>query len=99
MTGPRRVPRAATPAHTPIACPRSLGGNTLVMMESVEGMIRAPPIPMTAREAIRTSAEPAKAAATEPDTNTRSPAFRASFRPNRSPRAPMVSRSPANTRT
>jgi hypothetical protein len=99
ITGPRMMPNPATPAHTPMARPRSRAGNTLVMMERVEGMIRAPPIPMAAREAISTLAEPAKAEATEPATNTSRPMFRASFRPNRSPRAPMVRRSPANTST
>ncbi len=68
------------------------------MMDRVEGMIRAAPIPMAAREAIRTSGAPAKAEAPEPATNTSRPALRVSLRPNRSPRAPMVSSSPANTR-
>ena len=66
-------------------------------MDRVEGMIRAAPIPMAARAVIRTSAEPAKADAAEAAAKTSRPALRASLRPNRSPAAPMVSSSPANT--
>ena len=42
----------AVPAHTPMALPRSFGGKTLVMIESVAGMMNAPPMPMNARVAI-----------------------------------------------
>ncbi len=47
------MPRAATPAQIPIALPRSTGSvKTLVMMDSVDGMMNAPPMPMNARVAI-----------------------------------------------
>lgn len=36
-------------AHTAIARPRSLGGKMSVMIDSVEGMIKAAPIPIAAR--------------------------------------------------
>ena len=45
------------PAHTPIALPRSLGGKTLVMIDSVAGMMNAPPMPMNARVAMSWSAD------------------------------------------
>ena len=61
ITGPRTIPSPATPAHTPMARPRSFSGNTSVMIERVDGMISAAPIPIAAREPIRTSAEPANA--------------------------------------
>jgi hypothetical protein len=42
-------------AHTPIARPRSAGGKTLVMTARVVGWTAAPPMPMTARQAISSS--------------------------------------------
>ena len=48
--GPDAMPIADTPAHTPIAFARSRGSwNTLVMIESVAGMMNAAPTPMSAR--------------------------------------------------
>src|SRR5829696_6057245 len=46
------VPAPATPAHTPTAPARSSGGNTLVTIESVIGMIIAAPTPETVLSAI-----------------------------------------------
>src|SRR5215211_5498242 len=46
------VPAPATPAHTPTAPARSPGGNTLVTIESVIGMIIAAPTPETVLSAI-----------------------------------------------
>src|ERR1700682_6091803 len=43
VTGPRPMPRADTPAQMPMALPRSPGlVKTLVMMDSVAGMMNAP---------------------------------------------------------
>ena len=81
-----------------MALPRSWAGNRLVMIDSVAGMINAPPMPMKARVAINWPDEAAMAEATEPSPNSRKPACRAPRRPKRSPRLPAVSRSPANTR-
>ena len=52
MSGPSATPTPAVPAHTPIALPRSFAGKTLVMIESVAGMMNAPPMPMNARVAM-----------------------------------------------
>ncbi len=50
-TGPIASAIAETPAHVPIALPRSSGGNALVMIDSVAGIISAEPMPCTARQA------------------------------------------------
>ena len=97
-TGPRMIPRPATAAQAAMARPRSGPVKTLVMMERVAGMINAPPIPIAARAAIRVLAESAKAAAIELSPNNTSPMLSASLRPKRSPRAPIVSSNPANTK-
>ena len=52
-SGPRPMPIAAMPAQIPMAFPRSSRGNTLVMIESVAGMMSAAPTPIAARIAIR----------------------------------------------
>ncbi|GBD45779.1 hypothetical protein HRbin41_00595 [bacterium HR41] len=44
-TGPIASASADTPAHVPIARPRSWGGKTLEMIDSVPGIIRAAPTP------------------------------------------------------
>ncbi len=41
--GPRMIPMPDTPAQMPMARPRSLGGKMFVMIDSVAGMINAPP--------------------------------------------------------
>ena len=50
-SGPSARAIAETPAHVPIALPRSAGGKALVMMHSVAGIISAAPRPWTARTA------------------------------------------------
>ena len=52
MSGPRPTPTAAIAAQTLMALPRSCCGKTSMMIDSVEGMISAPPIPIAARAAI-----------------------------------------------
>ncbi len=67
VIGPSPMPSADTPAHTPIALPRSLGSvKTLVMIDSVDGMMNAPPMPMSARVAISALADGANAESAEP---------------------------------
>ena len=67
VIGPRPMPSADTPAHTPIALPRSSGSvKTLVMIDSVDGMMNAPPMPISARVAISASADGANADSAEP---------------------------------
>ena len=77
MIGPMPMPSADTPAHTPIALPRSLGSvNTFVMIDSVAGMMNAPPMPISARVPISTSADDANAESTEPMPKTARPMAR-----------------------
>ncbi len=99
VIGPRPSPNADTPAHTPIALPRSAGSvNTLVMIDNVDGMMNAPPTPINARVAISMSAEDDNADITDPAPNTARPNARNRYLPKRSPRLPAVRSSPANTK-
>ena len=50
-TGPMASASALTPAHVPIALPRSCGGKALVMIERVAGIMNAAPTPWAARPA------------------------------------------------
>ena len=52
MIGPRPTATPAVAAQKPIARPRSWAGKRLVMIESVDGMMHAAPMPMNARNAI-----------------------------------------------
>ena len=80
--GPSPSPTADTPAHTPIALPRSRGlVNTFVMIDRVAGMMNAPPMPMSDRVAISISADVATADNAEPTPNTASPNARNRYRP------------------
>jgi hypothetical protein len=81
----------------PIALARSPAGNVAVRIESVDGMMNAPPTPISARAAISDPAEPAIADQAEPAPKMSRPMFSARLRPKRSPSAPAVSSSPANT--
>ena len=65
-TGPIAMPSPETPAQMPIAFARSPAGKTAVMIDSVEGMMNAPPTPMRARVAISISGEVASAERPEP---------------------------------
>ncbi len=53
------MPRLATPVQMPMALTRSVRGKTLVMTDRVEGMISAPPTPISARARISCDADPA----------------------------------------
>jgi hypothetical protein len=98
VTGPIATPRPENPAQIAIARPRSRGSRkTLVRIESVDGMISAPPTPISERVAISWVAEPASADSTDPRAKITMPTRSASLRPNRSPRLPVVSSRPANT--
>ena len=50
-TGPIASAIALTPAHVPIALPRSCGGKALEMIDSVAGIMNAAPTPCAARPA------------------------------------------------
>ena len=74
LIGPRPMPRADTPAQMPIALPRSWWSvKTFVSTDRVDGMMNAPPTPITQRVTISADADPAKAEAREPTPNTMSP--------------------------
>ena len=60
-------PRRRSPA------PRSSAGNTAVRIDSVDGMISAPPMPMSARPAMSCAASPDSARATEPSAEDDQP--------------------------
>ncbi len=71
---------------------------TLVMIDSVAGMISAAPMPMIARVAMRWLASVANAEAIDAVPMIVRPMARAPRRPNRSPSEPIVSSRPAKTR-
>ena len=50
--GPMAVASPDTPPHTPMATPRFPGGKTAAMMLKVDGIIAAPPMPCSTRQAI-----------------------------------------------
>src|SRR3954464_4107532 len=97
--GPIAIPRPDTPAQMPIARPRSCAGKTFVRIDRVDGMISAPPTPMSARLAINALDVPENADKVEPTPKITSPSASAFLRPYRSDRLPVVSRRPANTKT
>ena len=99
MTGPRATARPENPAHTAMARPRSRGSRkTLVRIDSVAGMISAPPMPMKARLAMSCAVVVDSAADAEPMANSTMPICSAPLRPKRSLRLPVVSSRPAKTR-
>ena len=81
MIGPIATPTPEMPAQIPIARPRSGGGNTLVRIDSVDGMMNAAPKPWIARVKIRMPAEPANADASDPAPKMNKPASNAGLRP------------------
>ncbi len=98
MIGPTAMPTPLAAVQAAIALARSRGSpNTLTRIDSVVGIIRAPPAPITQRPAMSTSVDEAVAAITEPVRNATMPASSACRRPKRSPRLPAARSSPANT--
>ncbi len=90
------MPTPAIADQAPIAPARSLAGNTAVRIDSVAGMTKAAPTPISARAAIRVDESPDSAAQAEPEAKTTSPSSRARRRPKRSPSAPAITSSAAN---
>lgn len=71
ISGPTAAPAAATALHTPSAIARSRRSvKTCRMIESVAGMIIAPPTPRKARETMSASGVAANAADSEARPNT-----------------------------
>jgi hypothetical protein len=77
---------------------RLAGGKVPVMVDSVEGMTRAAPSPITVRRAISWLAPDTVMAMPDPAAKIASPASRVRRRPNRSPSAPAGSSRAAKTR-
>ena len=98
VMGPMLTPAPAKPAQMAMAVARSRGGNTLVTIDSVAGMIMAAPTPMTALVAIRCQGTVAWLLARAARAKMARPPWRRPLRPKRSPRAPMGSTRPAKTR-
>src|SRR3954451_4636225 len=88
--GPVAIPRPDTPAQMPIARPRSCAGKTFVRIDRVDGMISAPPTPMSARLAINALDVPENADSVEPARKITRPTASAFLRPYRSDRLPVV---------
>ena len=86
------------PAHRAIALARSRDGNTLVRIDSVDGITNAAPMPMIARATMSMLGPSATAPTTEPAAKITSPACSAPLRPKRSPSAAAVNSSPAKIR-
>ena len=74
LAGPMPTPMPATAAQMPIAFARSPAGKTLVMIDSVVGMISAPPMPMSALVTMSMFADSAKAEASDAPPKMASPA-------------------------
>lgn len=97
MIGPSAMPPDRLAVQMPIARVRSAGSvNMLRINESVEGMSVAPPIPIRARAAMRTSEVGANAASVEATPNTAAPIRSSRRRPIRSPMLPMTMSRPAS---
>ncbi len=98
MTGPVAAPTAATAVHTPMARARSRrSGKTWRSIESVAGMIMAPPTPSRARAPISTAGVPAVAATADATPKSAYPDSRTRRRPIRSPSVPKRMSSEAQT--
>ena len=98
--GPSAMPTPLVPAHMPIARCRSAGSrNISVMIDSVEGIIMAPPMPMLARAEMSMPTEPENAAQVEPAAKAARPIMNTRLRPIRSARLPATRSNPAKTMT
>ena len=95
-TGPIASASAETPAQVPIALPRSAAGKALVTIDSVAGIIRAPPIPWTTRLATRAVVSGARPAVADEIENRITPMRKVRRRPKMSPKRPPVASSTAN---
>ena len=98
VIGPIAAPPPEMPAQIAIALARSRPGNTLVRIDSVDGITKAAPAPITARAKINMAELSASAPMSEPNPKVTSPACKAPLRPKRSPSAAAVNSKPANTK-
>ena len=97
-TGPIASASALTPAQVPIAVPRCSGGNAWVMIDSVAGIMKAAPMPWTARKATSQVSFGAKPMIRLDTPNTTTPNRNIRRRPKMSPSRPPVTRSTASVR-
>ncbi len=96
-TGPIAPAAPVKLAQIAMAFVRSPGGNTLIKIDKVDGMMNAAARPMSARQAISSPMEVDCDARVQPIRNSSRPSCSAPLRPNRSPSAPVVNNRPANT--
>ena len=76
------IPSPIVPAHMPTARARSPGSrNMSLTIDRPEGMVMAAPAPMSARQAMRGSTLPEKAAPREPPPKTTRPQRKSRLRP------------------
>ena len=94
-TGPMARAMADTPAHVPIALPRSSGGKALVMIDSVAGIMNAAPMPCTARQPTSQASLGEKPMVALDTANVMTPNRNIRRRPKMSPRRPPVTSSTA----
>ena len=97
-TGPMASARADTPAHVPIALPRSCAGKAFVMIDSVAGIISAAPTPWTARPATSHESVGERPMAALDAAKITTPARNIRRRPKMSPRRPPVTSRTAKLR-
>ncbi len=98
ITEPSAIPAVITPDHMPIAFARWPGSVNMVRSRAiVDGISVAPPMPRSARAAIRVSALFAYAATSEAVPKAAAPVSRSLRWPTRSPSEPIVISSPAST--
>jgi hypothetical protein len=97
MMGPTASPVAPKTTKVPMAFERSSGGYILAMIARAGAVNPAAPIPMTARDAMRTPTFGLNAATADPTPNSTKLARKTSLRPWRSASAPPSTRNPAIT--
>ncbi len=96
-TGPIAVAVPPTPDQIAIARPRSCAGKMFPSTDRVEGIVHAPPTPMTPRATASAVAVVANAAATDAAPKITSPNINRPLRPRRSPTTASGSSRPAST--
>src|SRR4051794_29898468 len=97
MTGPNPPAAPVMLAQMAMALVRSSGGNTLMRIDSVDGMMSAAAAPITALHPMSSHIVLDAAASDEATRNSTSPLWSVPLRPKRSPRAPVEKSRPAKT--
>ena len=97
-SGPTATATPTVAPHAAIALPRSRPSNSWPMSASPVANIAAPPMPWSARAAIRSAGSRAAPHATEAKMNTPRPTTNTVFRPKRSATDPHVRISAASVR-